>query len=268
VTRVQLHPSRIIDIMSLSLRNRVAIVTGASRGIGYGIALELAKRGAKVVITYTSAMSAEPVNDLIAQIRSLNNGADAIGCRSDLSTLEAPKIIVDATIAYFGQHIDILVNNAGIEKVVPFKELTTEDFSQVFDLNVRGVFFLSQAVLPHLRKPGRIINISSVGARHGFAQLSTYCASKAAMEGFTRSLAKEIGSDGHTVNAVEPGPVETEMIHKIPKDIVDMQKRETPMENRLATVEEIALIVAWLAEDQSRWVTGQTISASGGWSMM
>jgi 3-oxoacyl-[acyl-carrier protein] reductase len=208
------------------------------------------------------------VDGLISQIQNLDNGADAIKVRTDLSTLDAPKTIIDVTTTAFGQHIDILVNNAGMEKVVPFVQLTPEDFSQVFDLNVRGVFFLSQAVLPHLRKPGRIINISSVGARHGFAQLSTYCASKAAMEGFTRSLAKEIGPDGHTVNAVEPGPVDTEMIYKIPKEIVDMQKRETPMENRLATVEEIALVVAWLAEEQSRWVTGQTISASGGWSMV
>jgi 3-oxoacyl-[acyl-carrier protein] reductase len=155
-----------------------------------------------------------------------------------------------------------------MEKVVPFAELTVEDYTQVFDLNVRAVMFLSQAILPHLRRPGRIINISSVGARAGFAQLTTYCASKAAAEGFTRSLAKEIGPNGHTVNAVEPGPVETEMIHKIPKEIVEMQKRDTPLENRLATVEEIAKVVAWLAEEQSQWITGQTISASGGWSMM
>jgi 3-oxoacyl-[acyl-carrier protein] reductase len=254
--------------MSLTLANKVAIVTGASRGIGYGIALELAKRGAKVVITYTSASSETAVDGLISQIKNMKNGADAIKIRADLSTLEASKTIVEATTAAFGDHIDILVNNAGMEQVLPFAKITPEDFSRVFDLNVRGVFFLSQAVLPHLRKPGRIINISSVGARHGFAQLSTYCASKAAMEGFTRSLAKEIGPDGHTVNAVEPGPVETEMIHKIPKELVDMQKRETPMENRLATVEEIALVVAWLAEEQSRWITGQSISASGGWSMM
>ena len=254
--------------MSLTLSNKVAIVTGASRGIGYGIALELAKRGAKVVLTYTSASSEKAVNDLILQIQSLNNGAEAIGCRTDLGKLEAPKVIIEATTSKYGPHIDILVNNAGMEKVVPFKDLTVDDYTQVFDLNVRAVLFLTQAVLPHLRKPGRVINISSVGARAGFAQLTTYCASKAAMEGFTRSLAKEIGPDGHTVNAIEPGPVETEMIEKIPKEIVDMQKRDTPMENRLATVEEIAVIVAWIAEEQSRWITGQTISASGGWSMM
>ena len=252
----------------MSLAGKIAIVTGASRGIGYGIALELAKRGAKVVLTYTSESSGKAVDQLISQIRALNNGADAVGYRADLSKIESIKTIVEGTTSAFGPHIDILVNNAGMEKVVPFSELIVEEYTQVFDLNVRAVMFLTQAVLPHLRKPGRIINISSVGARAGFAQLTTYCASKAAMEGFTRSLAKEIGPDGHTVNAIEPGPVETEMIKKIPKDIVDMQKRDTPMENRLATVEEIALVVAWIAEDQSRWITGQTISASGGWSMM
>lgn len=252
----------------MSLSGKVAIVTGASRGIGYGIALELAKRGAKVVLTYTSISSEQAVDELVKTIQGLNNGADVIGCRADLSKLESIKTIIETTTSKFGQHIDILINNAGMEKVVPFAELSVEDYTQVFDLNVRAVMFLTQAVLPHLRRPGRIINISSVGARAGFAQLTTYCASKAAMEGFTRSLAKEIGPDGHTVNAIEPGPVQTEMIQKIPKEIVEMQKRDTPMENRLATVEEVALVVAWIAEDQSRWITGQTISASGGWSMM
>lgn len=254
--------------MSLTLSDKVAIVTGASRGIGHGIALELAKRGAKVVLTYASASSETAINELITKIRDLNNGADATACCADLSKLDSPNTIVDTTLSKFGPHIDILVNNAGIDKVVPFTELTVGDYTQVFDLHVRAVIFLSRAVLPHFRKQGRIINISSVGARAGFAQLTTYCASKAAVEGFTRSLAKEIGPNGHTVNAVEPGPTETEMIHKIPREIVEMQKRDTPLENRLATVEEIAKVVAWLAEEQSQWITGQSISASGGWSMM
>jgi len=269
----------------LTLAGKVAIVTGASRGIGAGIAWELAKRGAKarlsadtyidwnltskqVVITYTSDSSTTAVEDLVSKVQELNNGSSAIAVKADLSQLEAPEKIVTATTKEFGNDIDILVNNAGIEMVKPLIELTPTDFSHIFNINVRATFFMTQSVLPYLRAPGRIINITSVGARGGYAKLSAYCASKAAVEGFTRSLAAEIGVDGHTVNAVEPGPTETEMIDKIPKELVERQKAMTAVGNRLGSVEDVALIVAWLAEEQSRWVSGQSISASGGFSMM
>lgn len=271
--------------MSLSLANKVAIVTGASRGIGHGIALELAKRGAKVhyqsrcktymtliekqvVITYISPSSEAAVEDLISQIASLNNGSAAVKVSADLSTLEAPKAIVDATIAAFGPHIDILVNNAGVVQQIPFADLTPENFAAVYDVNVRGLIFMTQAVLPHLRAPGRIINISSIAARNGFVASASYCSSKAAVEGFTRSLAKEIGAHGHTANAVEPGPVDGDMIKKIPKELVAMQLKETPVEHRMAQPKDIAEIVAFLAEEQSRWISGQTLSASGGMYMI
>lgn len=127
---------------------------------------------------------------------------------------------------------------------------------------------LVKAVQPHLRPGGgRIINMSSVGGRAGFKGLSLYCSSKAALEGFTRCWAAELGSEGHTVNAVSPGPVETELLENIPREIVEMQKRMTPLENRVGTVDDIAQLVAWLASEESRWVSGQVLSASGGWAM-
>lgn len=164
-------------------------------------------------------------------------------------------------------HIDILVNNAGVELVKPFHEVTPEDFAEVFEVNVRAPLLMLQAVHPHLRAPGRIINIGSVGSRCGFRGLSAYCSSKSALEGLTRCWATELGGAGHTVNTVNPGPVETEMIWRIPGDIVKMQMEQTPVENRMAQLADVTQIVAWLAGPESGWVTGQAISASGGWSM-
>jgi 3-oxoacyl-[acyl-carrier protein] reductase len=126
---------------------------------------------------------------------------------------------------------------------------------------------MTQAVLPCLAERGRIINIASVGARAGFAGLSLYCSSKAAMEGLSRSWAAELGHNGTTVNTVNPGPVQSEMLDNIPKDIVEAQKKATPIENRVGTVEEVSRVVGWLASEESGWITGQTISASGGWAM-
>jgi 3-oxoacyl-[acyl-carrier protein] reductase len=126
---------------------------------------------------------------------------------------------------------------------------------------------MAQAVQPHLRKPGRIINISSVGGRCGFSGFSIYGPSKAALEQLSRNLAAELGPDGHTVNSVAPGPVESDMLDKIPKELVEMQMKQTPCEHRLGNSDDVALIVAWLASEDSRWVTGQTISASGGFTM-
>ena len=222
----------------------------------------------QVVITYTSPSSEKVVDELAAKVDDFKNGSSAIKIRVDLRDLDALSQIVSATTRAFGEHVDILVNNAGMEKVKELPDITPEDFAEVFNLNVRAPMLLTQAVLPHLRKPGRIINISSVGARCGFEKLSLYCSSKAALEGLTRSLAAELGAVGHTVNVVEPGPTEGDMIQNIPQDLVRRQKETTPVEKRLGKAEDIADIVAWLAEEQSRWISGQTISASGGWTML
>ena len=163
--------------------------------------------------------------------------------------------------------LDILVNNAGLEVVKPLGKISVEDYDAVYNLNVRGAILLTQAVLPFLNPNSRVINLTSVGARTGFKELSLYCSSKAAVEGLTRCWAAELGVNGTTVNAVAPGPVQSDMLDNIPADIVKMQKDNTPIQNRLGTVQEVSNIVAWLASPSSSWVTGQVICASGGWAM-
>lgn len=188
--------------------------------------------------------------------------------QGDLRLVETPSKIVEACRAAYGDSIDMLVNNAGTESTKALADITPNDYSAVFDLNVRGTLLMTQAVAPYLRKPGRIVNISSVAGRSGFASMALYCSAKAAQEGMTRALARELGAQGHTVNAVEPGPVEGEMIERIPQELVNMQKKLTPVENRLGTTDDIAQVVSFLCEERARWISGQTISASGGWLML
>lgn len=187
--------------------------------------------------------------------------------RVDLSTRQGARDLVANLIQWRGKDqnltIDILINNAGVENVKTLSEIEIEDYDQVFDLNVRGVILLTQAVLPYLPRNARIVNIGSVGARAAFKGLSLYCSSKAALEGLTRCWAAELGANGTTVNCVNPGPVQSELLDNIPKDIIDMQKATTPLQNRLGTVEEVANVVAGLAGKDGAWITGQVISASG-----
>ncbi|KAL1745988.1 hypothetical protein HDZ31DRAFT_81577 [Schizophyllum fasciatum] len=254
---------------NLTLSGKVAIVTGASRGIGASIAYELAKRGAKVMINYNSPSSEARAEALVARIAALQNGSAAATVRADISLPESPDAIVQATLAAFSTStIDILVNNAGVELYRPLVELALAEYEHVFNVNIRGVMLMSKAVVPYLRAPGRIVNMSSVGARSGLSGYTVYSATKGAVEGFTRALAVEIGGAGHAVNAVAPGPVQSDMMDTLPKDLIEIQKKRTAMQNRLGTPEDIALIVAWLASEDSQWVTGQTISGTGGCEML
>ncbi|KAK7543546.1 hypothetical protein IWX49DRAFT_609157 [Phyllosticta citricarpa] len=251
----------------LTLAHKVAIVTGASRGIGAAIALELANRGAKVALTYTSESSAKSTGELVAKINSLGNGAQALGIRANLRELDAPAKIVSETVAAFGESIDILVNNAAVDKVKKLEDLTPEDFDEVMHLNVRGVLLMTQAVVPRLRAPGRIINISSTGARVAVPNYTVYMASKGALESLTRGLSLELGPLGHTANAVAPGPTESDMLNRAPAAVIEHLKATTPV-GRIGRPDDIAGIVGFLAEESSRWVTGQTIAGSGGLHMI
>lgn len=217
---------------------------------------------------YTSPRSEELTTKLASEIKALGSGSNATIVQADLSQTDSPKKIVDATLKAFGGKIDILVNNAGVLFGKPIAETTAEDYATIFDVNVRAPLLMTAAVVPHLRAPGRIINLSSVGARFGPPGLALYAASKAAIEGMTRSLAHELGGAGHTVNAVAPGPTESEMLDDVPKDIVETQLKTTAVEHRVGTVDDIARIVAFLASEDARWVSGQTISASGGYLLI
>ena len=225
---------------------------GASRGICKAIALDLASRSAKVSITYSSDRSKIATDEIISEIKS-QTGSDAIGIQCDLRIIEAPKQIVDSTVQAFGEHIDILVNNAAAISDRLLQDVTPEHFDDIFHLNVCAPLLMVQAVLPYLRLPGRIINISSVGAREGYRATGTYASSKAALEGYTRNWAVELGKDGTTVNAVSPGPVESEMFAQVSPEIIEPQKRATPIEQRVGTAQEIAETVAFLAEPRSSW---------------
>jgi 3-oxoacyl-[acyl-carrier protein] reductase len=173
-----------------------------------------------------------------------------------LSEISAPQQIVDETLKAFGKDIDILVNNAGTFSDKFTQDITPEHFDEIFYLNVRAPLLMVKAVLPHLRRPGRIVNISSVASRAAYPGSGTYAASKAALEGYTRVWAAEFGKDGTTVNSVNPGPVQSEMLDKVSPEIVEPQKKATLVEQRVGTPEEIAEIVAFLAEPRSSWVSG------------
>ncbi|EPY51384.1 3-ketoacyl-acyl carrier protein reductase [Schizosaccharomyces cryophilus OY26] len=255
---------------SLPLQNKVAIVTGASRGIGAGIAETLARRGAKVAITFTSDSSIDAVEQLVKKIKGFGTSADAIKIQADLRDISSTKHIVDTTVKAFGSTIHILVNNAGITNDrISLGSHTMEDYRKIFDVNVRGVFFMTEAVVSNLSHGdrGSIINIGSIGGRMGVPQNSIYGASKAAIEGFTRCWAAELGPHSHTVNQINPGAVDTDLLKEYGSGGRQFAEKMTPFENRIGLPSDIAEVVAFLAEDRSRWITGQVISASGGLAM-
>lgn len=206
-------------------------------------------------------------------INTLDTEIRAIKIHVDVAHADAPRVIVEQTLAAFGPSIDILVNNAGTSLRKPFLDTTVEDFDHSMNVNLRGPFFLSQAVVPHLRRPGRIINISSIVSRAGGPLYGVYAASKCGLEGFTRSLAAAIGPFGHSVNAVLPGLTDTDMLQRLTEDDESAAFHRgvaaaTPMEGRVASTDEIARVVSFLAGPQSQWMTGQCISATGGLLML
>ncbi len=245
------------------LENKTAIVTGGSRGIGRSICLELAKQGANVVTCYASgAAGAEETVKLCEEL-----GVKAMAVKTDVACGEEVAAMVDKVKAEFGS-IDILVNNAGITKDNLMLKMTEEDFEQVIDTNLKGAFLFTKNVSKIMLKQraGKIINISSVVGVRGNAGQVNYSASKAGLIGMTKSVAKELASRGITCNAVAPGFIETDMTAKLPEAVVDEMKKTIPMKC-MGSGEDIANLVAFLASDNARYITGQVICVDGGMAM-
>ncbi len=243
------------------LQGKVALVTGASRGIGRAIAEELAARGASVVVNFHS--NAAAAAEVVSAIEE--NGGTAVAVQADVSDFTAAQNLVKATIDAFGQ-IDILVNNAGTTQDTLLLMMKEDQWDRVIDTNLKSVFNCCKAATrPMVRRKqgGRIINISSVSGIVGQAGQANYAASKAGIIGFTKSLAKEVGSRNITVNAVAPGFVLTDLTSSLPDDLVEQSLAYIPL-GRWGELSEIANVVAFLASEQSTYITGQTISVDGG----
>ncbi|MCF0074671.1 SDR family oxidoreductase [Dyadobacter sp. CY261] len=241
-----------------SLENKVALVTGASRGIGAAIALHLAAAGAKVIVNYTSGM--EAAQQTVAAIES--QGGEAIALQADVSNAQQVKELFDAAIAHFGK-IDVLVNNAGIMITKLLKDTTDEEFTRQFEVNVRGTFNTLREAATRLADGGSIINFSSTTTRVMMPTYATYVATKGAVEQMTRVFAKEIGARGVNVNAVLPGPTNTELFTKgKPQEVIDRLASLNAF-NRLGEPDDIAKVVAFLAGDDAKWISGQTIGLNG-----
>lgn len=250
--------------MAKSLQGKKAIVTGGSRGIGAGIALELARRGADVLITYASAE--KKANEVAEQVKEM--GVQCIVLEAQGTDKGAPKKIVNAVVKAWG-HIDIIINNAAVGPDVFLEDLTYDVWEETLNCNVRFPTFLVKEAMPYFGTAPRIVNISSVAGRLGGRMYTPYTALKAALEGVTKVLAQELGQKyGATVNCVNPGPVATDMWNTTNGDLQAAKSwriKETPAAARVGTVDDIAQIVAFLSEETSRWTTGSTVNANGGW---
>ncbi|MBS4041582.1 MAG: 3-oxoacyl-[acyl-carrier-protein] reductase [Flavobacteriales bacterium] len=242
------------------LENKVALITGASRGIGKGIAEVFAKHGAHIAFTYSSsASSAEALEKELIAI-----GVKAKGYQSNAADFAQSQALVDQVLADFGS-IDILINNAGITKDNLLMRISEEDFDQVIEVNLKSVFNMTKAVQRTMLKnrAGSIINMSSVVGVKGNAGQSNYAASKAGIIGFTKSIALELGSRNIRCNAIAPGFIETEMTAKLNEEVVQGWRDSIPLK-RGGSTEDVANACLFLASDMSAYVTGQVLNVDGG----
>lgn len=241
-----------------TLNGKVALVTGASRGIGAAIALRLAAAGAKVIVNY--AGSKEAAEGVVATI--VANGGEAVAVGADVSKAAEVRQLFDKGLSAYGK-IDVLVNNAGIMITKLLKDTTDEDFERQFDINVKGTFYVLREAATRLADNGSIINLSTSINRLMVPTYSTYAATKSAVEQLTRVFAKEVGARGINVNAVSPGPTDTELFIKgKPQQAIDGAKALSAF-NRLGNPEDIAAVVAMLAGDDVKWISAQIIGANG-----
>jgi 3-oxoacyl-[acyl-carrier protein] reductase len=243
------------------LAGKVALVTGASKGIGAGIAKALAAEGAAVVVNYAS--SRDGADAVVAQIESA--GGRAVAVKGDVSSAADAKAIVDAAVSRFGR-LDVLVNNSGVYEFAPLEAITEEHFHRQFNVNVLGLLLVTQAAAAHLGEGASIINIGSVVSRIVPPASAVYTATKSAVNGITGVLARELGPRKIRVNAVNPGIVETEGTHTagfIGSEFESGAVAQTPL-GRIGQPKDIASIVAFLASDDSYWLTGEELYAAGG----
>ncbi len=243
------------------LQNKTAIVTGARRGIGKGIALALAKEGCNVVVSDIDEKDCEAVAE---EVRKL--GPKALTVRCDVSKKVEVENLFSQTIKEFGK-LDILVNNAGIFPFVPFAQMKEADWEKVLDVNLKSVFLCSQEAAKVLPEGGKIVNISSIAAFVGFEGLVHYCASKGAINGMIRALALELAPKKITVNAVAPGAIETPGASVATTEESKKQTIAMIPLARMGQPEDIANAVAFLASEKSDYITGQTIIVDGGWTL-
>jgi 3-oxoacyl-[acyl-carrier protein] reductase len=240
-----------------TLNNKVVLVTGASRGIGAAIAKKLAGQGAKVIINYAGSQA--EADKTAQEIKA--NGGDAIAVKADVSKATEVVTLFNEAIAHYGR-IDVLINNAGIMITKLLKDTTDDDFTRQFEINVRGTFNTMREAVTKLTNGGTIINLSSSTTRLMMPTYTTYSATKAAVEQLTRVFSKEIGR-GINVNAIAPGPTNTELFTKgKSQELIDRIASLSAF-NRLGEVDDIAKVIAFLASDDAKWISGQTIGVNG-----
>lgn len=244
------------------LSDKVAIVTGASRGIGRAIALALASQGAKVV---ASARNAEALAKLTAEIKS--QGGDALAVVGDVAVEDDANNLVKQAVAAYGQ-VDVFINNAGITRDGLLLRMKNADWDAVLDTNLKGAFLCTRAVAKIMSKQrsGRIINISSVVGEMGNAGQANYCASKAGLLGLTKSVARELARRNVTVNAITPGFITTEMTEDMTEKAQEAMTEQIPL-GRPGSAEDVANAVIFLASEQSAYITGQVLGVNGGMYM-
>ncbi|HEX7344076.1 MAG TPA: 3-oxoacyl-ACP reductase family protein [bacterium] len=246
--------------MEIALKGKSAIVTGASLGIGSACALDLAKNGANVAINYRKHK--DEAENLVAEMKKF--GVKAMAVQADVSVFADAQKMVDAVKAEFGR-IDILINNAGVNWDGVIWKMTEEQWDTVLDINLKGYFNYTRAVSPLMRDQnwGRIINVTSINGLRGKFGQTNYSAAKAGIIGFTKALAKELGKNQITVNAVAPGMILTAMMKDLPENIIEAAKEETVVK-RLGVPEDVAYLITFLCSEQAKHITGEVIKVDGG----